>query len=339
MARNNWYIRRELCFSDLYAQELYDFTSDKLITSPEVSHLLVLSDREDKVLTNKEYDTSALSPNNHYEADTKCFLHLIDAVRSGHSKAFIRTVDSDLVIIAIALFQQIENLTHLWIGFGKGKQYYEIAVHNESRKYGPERALALLFFNGITGCDTVSQALDIGKLKSWNAWDKIPELTAVFIKLLNDPTVFYSDPEIFKKLERFMVRCYSSTCSSPTLDVARLKLFETGTKVLETLPPTSAPYFQHVRRAILQASFLWKQSLTALQVVPSYSEWGWKWDGEIWVPLWTTKEIASAACKFLRGCGCKKGCVNDRCKCRKRGDKCSTLCRCGAGCTNNGDDL
>ena len=300
--------------------------------------MLVISDKGDRVIANREYDTSFIAPNNHYEADTKAFLHLLDAVRSGHSKVFIRTVDSDLVIIAIALFLQIENLSHLWIGFGKGKHYYDIAVHDIARKLGKDKAYSLLLFHAISGCDTVSQPNDVGNKTAWAKWELMPDLTTIFNCLLIDPFIIDTDPEIIRKLERFMIVCYSSTCSAITLDEARLKLFETGTKVLETLPPTSAAFYQHVRRAILQGCFLWKQCLVAMQDIPPYSEWGWTWDSKMWVPLWTTKETASAACRFLKKCGCQKAC-RGWCKCVKRGERCSTLCACGASCTNNGEDL
>ena len=72
------------------AQELYDFISDKIITCPDLSHLDVISDKGEGVLCNNNLnETSFLEPNNHYEADTKVFLHLMDAVNKGHTKEFI----------------------------------------------------------------------------------------------------------------------------------------------------------------------------------------------------------------------------------------------------------
>ena len=261
----------------------------------------------------------------------------MDAVRQGHTKAFIRTVDSDLVCIAIALFLEIENLTHLWIGYGKGKDYKDVAVHHEARKLGKDKSLALLVFVCLGGVDTVSQPLGIGKKTSWDTWKIMPEMTAVFLKLLEDPYSIDSDPSIFASLQHFMIKCYSKVCSAPTLDLARLKLFETGSKVLEALPPTTASYYQHCRRAILQGAYFWKQSAIAMMDVPEYSSWGWVWDGTKWVPLWKTKKVASSACEALVRCGCKVACRGN-CKCCKRGKLCSTLCACKGACTNNGED-
>ena len=165
----------------------------------------------------------------------------------------------------------------------------------------------------------------------------MPGMTGVFIKILINPSVFDSDPSIFHLFERYMIVCYSKVCSASTLDQARLKLFETGAKVLEALPPTTGAYHQHCRRAILQGAFLWKQSTIGMMNVPLYSGWGWVWDGAKWVPLWTTKKVASAACEILQKCGCKVACRGN-CKCFRRGGRCSTLCACRDTCTNNGEN-
>ena len=91
--------------------------------SQKLLHLHIIISHGEHVLSNQDYDKSFLEPNNHIEADTHLFLHLADAVRSGHSKAFMRTLDSDILVLATALFKRLVHLglTHLWIGFGKGK--------------------------------------------------------------------------------------------------------------------------------------------------------------------------------------------------------------------------
>ena len=79
----------------------------------------MLSTLNDKVLVNKPYahDTTRIQPSNHIEADTRIFLHLADAAHAGHTKAYIRTVESDI-------------MTHLWIGFGTGKHYRDIPIYD-----------------------------------------------------------------------------------------------------------------------------------------------------------------------------------------------------------------
>ena len=66
-------------------------TEKQLITTngPEVSCNLVR-------------DTSNLAPCAHEEADTRMMLHLADAVTVGLEKILIRTVDTDVVTLAIS---------------------------------------------------------------------------------------------------------------------------------------------------------------------------------------------------------------------------------------------
>jgi len=49
-----------------------------------------------------------------------------------HRKAYLRTVDSDVVVRAVHHFSQM-YFTELWIGFGSGLNFKEIAVHEMQR--------------------------------------------------------------------------------------------------------------------------------------------------------------------------------------------------------------
>ena len=51
----------------------------------------------------------------------------------------------------------------LWLGYGKGRDYREIPVHEIARFFGRRKARALLLFHALTGCDTTSQMLGCGK--------------------------------------------------------------------------------------------------------------------------------------------------------------------------------
>lgn len=54
-------------------------------------------------------------------ADTRMMLHVKDTVAEGHECVMIRTVDTDVVVIAISCFKKIEQIKELWIAFGVGK--------------------------------------------------------------------------------------------------------------------------------------------------------------------------------------------------------------------------
>ena len=67
-------------------------------------------------------DLTNLSPCSHEEADTRLLLHAADAVQKGYRKLCLRTVDTDVVVLAIAMFHQI-NPDELWLAFGTASNF------------------------------------------------------------------------------------------------------------------------------------------------------------------------------------------------------------------------
>ena len=94
---------------------------------------------------------------------------------------------------------------------------------------------------------------------------------------------------------------YSKTCASSSVNDARYTLFSTGSRSLENIPPTQAALFEHVKRSVLQTSFIWKQATVNKQILPDFDKWGWVWDdhSKIYVPFWTTLADASKECAIL----------------------------------------
>ena len=82
-------------------------------------------------------DVVGLSPRTHEEADTRIILHLEDAVREKHNKILIRTVDTDVVVLAIRATQHLD-ISELWIAFGTGKNFRYLAIHEMASALGPE---------------------------------------------------------------------------------------------------------------------------------------------------------------------------------------------------------
>ena len=76
--------------------------------------------------------------------------------RRGYTKVMVRTVDTDVVVIAVAKFQYI-SLTELCIEFGVGQHLKYLLMHGISRDIGEEKSQALLSaFHTFTGCDQTS---------------------------------------------------------------------------------------------------------------------------------------------------------------------------------------
>ena len=97
---------------------------------------------EDTVIAKQSYlDISALSPCTHEEADTRIFLHVKDAVDKGCSDISIRATDTDIIVIAAALFQDI-GARQLWVNFGTQKRLRIIPIHDiETRSTKMQRVV------------------------------------------------------------------------------------------------------------------------------------------------------------------------------------------------------
>ena len=111
--------------------ELFPFLSEKLVKHGLGGNLL-LSTNQESVLSNKQHDVSGLQPCNHTEADTRIMLHLAHAAQQHHHQvAVVRTVDTDVVILAIHFFLSL-GLSQLWVCLGSGKKMRDIPIHTLS---------------------------------------------------------------------------------------------------------------------------------------------------------------------------------------------------------------
>ena len=178
-----------------------------------------------QVLSNpRKEDNAALNPCGHEEADTHMLLHVAHATRHGHSKILIRTVNTDVVAIAVRIFQLLEALQQLWVAFGTGKSFHYLAIHEIATAVGPQKALALPMFHALTGCDTVSAfTVMLRKRTAWITWNSFPELMEALFSLSFTP---HSIPEeTMKIIEKFLILMYDKTSRCTDIDKARRKMF------------------------------------------------------------------------------------------------------------------
>ena len=198
-------------------------------------------------------DFDMIMPCNHQEADSRIFLHLSHAAQQGHSKAFIRTVDSVIVIIAVGHFGSL-CVMELWIGVGTGKAFQHIPVHEITQTLGPEKSLSCPLFHSFKGCDTTSSFLGIGKKTAWAAWQAYPDLTEKLLTLSDDPTLLTLDSNHMTRLERWTVVMYSKSSGCSRVNDVTRQLFTHGTRTLDHIPPpTQEALLQHAKRALYQA--------------------------------------------------------------------------------------
>ena len=69
-------------------------------------------------------------------------LHAAHAAYAGHSKITMRTVDTDVVVLAVALAYTLEEDNEVWVSFGMGKAFRFLAAHEMVRTLGLEKAQA-----------------------------------------------------------------------------------------------------------------------------------------------------------------------------------------------------
>lgn len=120
---------------------------------------VVISYGEQVLFNQPRERQSDLAPCTHEEADTRMFVHAVDAVRQGSKRIVIRTVDTDVLVLAIALvlqLKQINPVVKLWVALGTGSHLRYFETHIIAEKLSMEVSKALPIFHAFTGCDTVS---------------------------------------------------------------------------------------------------------------------------------------------------------------------------------------
>lgn len=108
---------------------------------------MLVTTKKEKVLANKQFDFSSIQNTDQDEADTRIILHLGHAVENGHKIAYVRTVDSDIVVLCIHFFPKLDGLLELWVGYGKGKHYSALPINQICQRF--RHNFVNLFFSCI----------------------------------------------------------------------------------------------------------------------------------------------------------------------------------------------
>ena len=158
----NW---QEFLRIDENKTELFTFLATILTLTTSENDKVIISTYNSDVLCNHTIELSKLTPCTHEEADTRIIVHLTNAVANGYNKLSMHTVDTDIVVLAVASVQYID-VTELWIAFGTGRNFQFLAAHEMARALGPDHCIALPMFHAFTGCDTISCFAGRGKENS-----------------------------------------------------------------------------------------------------------------------------------------------------------------------------
>ena len=186
--------------------ELFKFLSKQAIHLPiDQGKVIYATDGGNVLTTEANALLTNLSPSLHEEADTWLLLHAAGAVKKDHRKFCVCTVDTDVVVNAIAMFNQI-NHDELWLAFGTGSNFHYIPIHEVASGIDPRNCVVLPVFHAFTGCDTVLSFGGRGRKTAWKIWQVFPDVTEAFehLLLMGDDV---SDP-VMSVLERCVVLWY-----------------------------------------------------------------------------------------------------------------------------------
>ena len=320
---NNWstFLR-----CDENKTELFPLIVKSLAENINCVHGIFVGSVEDRAVSNQAYiDLEPLMPCNIEEADERMFMHVRNAAEDC-SHILVKTVDSDVVVIALSAFHRIPSLQELWIEFGVGKHLKFLPIHEIANSLGPQACTAYLFFHSFSGCDTTSTLHRKGKKSFSDTWKKMASATPVFEKMATSPgDICQAGRDI---IEQFVVALYCKAFDGTKVNEARRYLFASRGTAIENIPQTAAALNEHVKRSVLQAN-KWYECLEAHRIEMDPLNWGWMKEGNEFLPVWSVLLDVSNVAKALISCGCTN-CVAARCKCKKSGLKCTEICSCRA---------
>ena len=149
----------------------------------------------------------------HEEADTRMIYHL-GQLPSG-TNVVVRTVDTDVVVIALGCFHQLQD-KRIWLKSGvqsKNNLRY-ISINQLFHQLGEPLCKAPSFYHVFIGCDYTSSFKRKGKIKPFKLLEKNPELQEAILNLLHSEDL--SD-DIKSITEPLCVKCMEERRQSQSI--------------------------------------------------------------------------------------------------------------------------
>ena len=235
----------------------------------------------------------------HEEADTRLLLHAKHASDHGFSVVAIKSPDTDVFLLMVAMEQNFS--ADLYFVTGNQNHSRIISLKKVCDKVGSEICNSIIGFHTFTGCDSVSSFHGKGKRKAWKVLSDNTKSKEAFEILGNevDPT-----DETCEMLMEYVCALYGHKDITSVNEV-RYSMFRLGNFSDECLPPTEDCLEKHIQRANHQA-FIWKRSLVAFIVPPSPVGNGWELKDDELTIQWMTSYVAPDQLLEFVNCGCKK---------------------------------
>ena len=197
------------------------------------------TDGHDVLCSMAHVDLTGLAPSSHEEADTRLFLHVADADKKGYRKLLVRTVDTDVVVVAIATLHRTKP-DKSWVALGTGVHFRFIPIQEVAAAVGPRKFPTLQMFHALTGCDTVSSFAGIGQKTAWSGWNVYPEVTEAFEELMY--MADHISDMLLEVIARFVLLMYCGTSDLSRNSDARKQLSSHKSLSLETFHQHRLPW-------------------------------------------------------------------------------------------------
>ena len=79
----------------------------------------IVTVQDTSICKRTDYDISDITPYTHEEVDIRIFLHLVHNVFDSHTSVYIRTIDTDVLVLAVFALAQLNDVRDdIVIGFG-----------------------------------------------------------------------------------------------------------------------------------------------------------------------------------------------------------------------------
>ena len=120
--------------------ELFQLISEKATETTFPGQVVITCGQEVKCAQGTVAD--GLSPSTHEEADTRMLLHAANGAREGYTRIMLRTVVTDVVVLAVSLANKLA-CDNLWVAFGTGNNFRYLDASAIAQQLGDDKSAAL----------------------------------------------------------------------------------------------------------------------------------------------------------------------------------------------------
>ena len=190
----------------------YPYLVDKILEKAYYKDKMVFLTRNEEIEMHLKGTLANInmSDSSHLEADTRIILHVFSRVHSGLKYIYVRTNDTDVVVILVAYmpdFLEIDSNVRVSVLSGVGFNTNCISVNAIAAYIGLKRCKELLFLHSLSGYDHTSSFFHVGKVKFWDALLINSVASEAFLQYSNRPTLPLAEKNL-KVIESFVVSLY-----------------------------------------------------------------------------------------------------------------------------------